>query len=183
MIEEIWKDIDFTNGEYQVSNLGRVKSIARTITTKNSRSWPVEGKILINISHSSKYLAVKIYQKVYLVHRLVAEAFIENTYSKKFVNHKDCDKFNNNVDNLEWVTHDENIQHAKENNRILRRFGIENPNAKPINQLNKEGGFIKRWDSIADLRRELKVNKSNFHQHINGSSRYKIIKGFKFEYA
>jgi hypothetical protein len=183
MIEEIWKDIDFTNGEYQVSNLGRIKSMPKKVSTSDGRIWYINGKVLTNSIHTSKYLVVNIYQKKCLVHRLVAVAFLENTHFKSFVNHKDCDKYNNSLDNLEWVTHEENIQHAKENDRMVSRFGIDNPFAKAINQYSREGEFIKKWDSIADMRREFNVNKSNLYQHLKGSTRYGLVKGFKFQYA
>lgn len=111
-MEEIWKDIQGYEGLYQVSNLGRVKSLARLDT----RGQRVSEKILKLGKHRAGYFRVNLYKngkmKQYLVHRLVALAFIPNPENKEQVNHIDGNKQNNVIENLEWCTHSENIQHA-----------------------------------------------------------------------
>lgn len=100
-MNEIWKDIVGYEGFYQVSNLGRVRSlkcIKRTIFNNS-------GYEIVN-------LKVKRKQKNKLVHRLVAETFIPNPFNKEQVNHKDGNKKNNSVDNLEWCSRHENMVHA-----------------------------------------------------------------------
>ena len=103
---EIWKEIPFTNGEYMVSNHGKVK------TTKT-------GRILKPIIDPRGYERVCLFRserkKRYKVHRLVATVFIDNSDNKPQVNHKDGNKRNNSVENLEWVTNDENMHHSREN--------------------------------------------------------------------
>lgn len=122
-MNEIWKDIDFINGFeglYQVSNLGKVKSLGRIVIYPNScYNKKNEGvyrpeKIL---KHKTKgYAGVTLSNgktKVYPnIHRLVAQAFVPNPNNKPCVNHIDGNKQNNCVTNLEWVNWDENIKHA-----------------------------------------------------------------------
>ena len=97
MENEIWKDIDGYKGLYQVSNLGRVKSLHHNKEKILKGSYTKEGYHLISLSKEGT-------QKRYLVHRLVATAFIPNLYKLECVNHKDENPRNNNVDNLEWCT-------------------------------------------------------------------------------
>jgi len=104
--QEIWKTIADSNGEYQISNQGNVKSFKfgkeriRKIGL-TSRGYPF---VMLSIKGQKK--------KIRTIHSLVAMAFVENPNNKAQVNHKDGNKLNNHFDNLEWVTHQENIQHA-----------------------------------------------------------------------
>lgn len=104
-MQEIWKDIAGYEGLFQVSNLGRVKSLPRKNVTKE--------KILNGGDNGDGYIRVSLSNKFYYVHRLVADAFIPKIEGKDFVNHKDEVKSNNNVDNLEWCTNQENIIHSR----------------------------------------------------------------------
>lgn len=107
-MQEIWKDIPNYQGLYQISNCGRVKSLPR----KNNKRIINKEIIKVFTKLPNGYLKVGLSKngktKHYFVHRLVAEAFIPNLENKPCVNHKDCNKENNNVNNLEWVTHKEN---------------------------------------------------------------------------
>lgn len=124
---EIWKNYGNTN--YQFSNTGKVKS-----TKKN--------KILKPQSNGNGYEIIRIwreglgegrrFEQVY-IHRIVASLFIENPQNKKYVNHKDFNKKNNNVSNLEWVTAKENTQHAFLNGVLKSpptRQGEDHPTSK-----------------------------------------------------
>lgn len=119
---EIWKDIEGYEGYYQVSSTGKVKSLARFRLGKNGTLVPIKEKILANKISKSGYCIVGLYKngdkKFFSVHRLVATAFIENTYAKETVNHKDGNKENNNVSNLEWSTHKEQMKHAVDNDLL-----------------------------------------------------------------
>lgn len=133
-VEEEWKPIvGFYN---EVSNHGRVRSV--THVAGNGKTY--KGKILKPIITKSGYVNVclttgndesRITKRV---HRLVAEAFVENPYDKDEINHKDGNKENNRADNLEWVTRSENEQHAYDNNLVKVLKGSEKPCAK----LNEE---------------------------------------------
>ena len=116
---EIWRDIKGTNGYYQVSSWGRVKSVDRCIIGSDGRQIMRKGKLL------SPYITKKGYLKVALclnnngentkfrIHRLVAEAFIPNPQNLPEVNHIDGNKINNSVTNLEWCTGEYNREHAQ----------------------------------------------------------------------
>lgn len=120
--EEIWKDIEGYEGYYQVSNFGRIKSLARK--TKNGQGFrPIKESIRkIHYSKSLGYWMVTLKVKStndnvlienrFLVHRLVAKAFIPNPENKPQINHIDANKLNANVSNLEWTTQKENMRHA-----------------------------------------------------------------------
>lgn len=115
MGKEIWKDIVGYEGLYQVSNLGRVKSLERTVTIGFGNKKHLEEKIM-SFSTRSGYSIIVLKKNgtkaSKQVHRLVAEAFIPKEDDKNIVNHKDFDRKNNVVENLEWCTQKENIRHS-----------------------------------------------------------------------
>lgn len=118
MKNEIWRDIKGYEGSYQVSNLGRIKSLDRYIWCKSNKSYSLfKGKIHKLDTKDKKYAQIGIWLNSecskYLIHRLVAIAFIPNPNDYPEVNHKDADKLNNNAENLEWCTHLQNQRDAK----------------------------------------------------------------------
>lgn len=117
-MQEVWKSIDGFEGLYEISNLGRVKTCQHVIMRKRGRAYPVPERIIKGSCDTKGYYQVELKKdgkrNIRFIHRLVAEAFIENPEGKKQVNHKDGDKTNNMAENLEWVTCLENIRHAWE---------------------------------------------------------------------
>ncbi len=135
------------NDFYMVSNTGRVKSLPRTITCKNGKIQNYPEKVLKTDNHSSNtttYARVSLSKNGKVnrvsVHRLVAEAFIPNPYDKPCVNHKDNNGLNNHVDNLEWVTHSENMLHAQKQGRLF------NSQSKG----GKVGGLINHTNAVSN---------------------------------
>lgn len=129
--KENWRNVKGHEKKYQVSDLGRVKSlprmIVRSIIGNSERKiiQPLRGRILKPQKHPGGYLMVTLSKKAkirsYLIHRLVAQAFIPNPKNKKEINHKDCDKKNNERSNLQWVTKVEHDFHTKCNGLRLGR--------------------------------------------------------------
>lgn len=125
-MEEQWKDISGYEGLYAVSNLGRVKSLDRVSDrVRNGKviAFKVRGRILKQ-TKATEYPMVTLckgnkdnYKQPVNVHSLVAKMFIDNPKELPIVNHKDLDKFNNHIDNLEWTTFKGNIQHAVDNGK------------------------------------------------------------------
>jgi len=136
---EIWKDIPNYEGIYQVSNFGNV----RALVFRNHKC--IKPKIHILKKQIDKYGRERIMlhknskQKLYQVHRLVAQAFISNPNNFPEVNHKDENPLNNNVDNLEFCTRSYNAHYGTG----IVRMGIEH--RKPIVQLDKDFKIIKTW--------------------------------------
>ena len=119
---EVWKDIQDFEGLYQVSSFGRVKSLARLRQTRNGRFAPKRELILKQKISKSGYCVLNLCKNSvkyhFSVHRLVAQAFLENPEHKPTVNHKDSNKLNNSVSNLEWSTSTEQMNHAVTNNLL-----------------------------------------------------------------
>lgn len=130
MTDIIWKPIPDYEGLYEVSNLGKVRSLDRTLTNKRNGveySCFYPGKVLKEDIRTYgelqyRFVALSKNNRRYNVgiHRLVASAFIPNEENKPFVNHKDNNGLNNNVDNLEWVTHSENMLWAQKQGRLYK---------------------------------------------------------------
>lgn len=114
MIER-WENIEGYEGQYEVSDHGRVRSIERIVTHKSmslKKIPSIERKFEKPTGYCSVILIKKAKRNHLLVHRLVAMAFIPNPENKEQVNHKDGNKRNNHVSNLEWMTRSENVRHA-----------------------------------------------------------------------
>lgn len=159
---ETWKDIEGYEGLYQVSSWGRVKSTYRG------------GKILKTDKLRNGYLRVTLSKdgmyKRYLVHRLVAQAFIPNPQNKLQVNHIDEDKENNYVENLEWVTATENLNYGTHNLRVSKTKSI------PI--ICVETGV--EYSSGKECAKQLGLHRGNITQVLKGKR--KTCGGYTFKY-
>lgn len=167
-------------GRYEVSNLGRVRSLDHRVYVSNqtkgrwSRIYP--GKVLTPAHGRGDYLVVHLCKDNkmtnYSVHRLVATAFVSNRDGKPHVDHIDGNRHNNNAENLRWCT-------CKEN--------INNPNTLPsrckrVLQISKiDGSVVKVWPSTISVKRELGI--SNVNKCCKGIKHYKSRGGFYWKYA
>lgn len=188
MEDEIWKDIKGYEGLYQVSNLGRIKSLERYVNTNKNYELFIRERILKQTSNNG-YMRVELNKDgkgiSYLVHRLVAEAFL-NDYNKCLqVNHKNGIKNDNNIGNLEMVTAKENQIHSyhilNTKPSMQGHFGSSHVRSIKINQFDKKGNFIKIWNSIIEASKELNINSSCISNAC--ANRRKSAGGYIWKYA
>ena len=148
MTEEVWRDVKGYEGLYQVSNMGRVKSLGR----KDRFGRVIKERILEPAVTHNGYLRVGLHvdgkRKMLRVHRLVCEAFHENPDNKSEVNHVNENKTDNRACNLEWSTRTENCNHGSRNERVAKAL------SKPIGQFSLDGKLIKVWQSACEARRQ-----------------------------
>ena len=192
MQEEIWKDIEGYEGYYQVSNLGRVRSLDRYVQHRYGSSALRKGKIIKTQMNNYPIVCLhknSMYRTRY-IHRLVAETFIPNPDNLPEVDHIDCDRTNNRVDNLRWCTHQDNQRFAKENGRMC--YGGKKPNemtpeeyqlfrvryAKRIKPVIRSDGKI--YPSCSAAAEDLGVVYSSVSNCIHG--RLPTCKGYTFKH-
>ena len=172
-MEEEWRDIAGYEGLYQVSDLGRIKSLDYRRTGRT--------QVLKSIMDRGGYLQVGLWKngkrKKYLVHRLVAETFLPNPSGLKQVNHIDENKQNNSVDNMEWCTCQYNINHGTRNARVAIA------RSKPVEQLTKDGRLIAVWPSMAEATRQTGIGRSEICKCCNGHPQHRTAGGYKWQYV
>jgi hypothetical protein len=158
---EIWKEIPFhitnKNEWYYVSNFGRYKN---------------NNNIMENYSIPNNYIKVNINTKMYLLHRIIAITFLENQYNKEQVNHIDGNKLNNYMNNLEWVTNQENQIHKVKN-------GLANTTRKII-QYNLDNELLNEFNSIEEASKYLSIGTSGISKCCH--NKLKTSGGYIFKY-
>lgn len=155
-MEEIWKDIPGYEGLYQASSLGRIKSLSRNISveaknqhTKFVCDKSLKEKILKLKKTKDGYYEIGLFKnnkcKYFRVHRLIAKTFLDNPFCLPIINHKNHNRLDNKVDNLEWCTVKYNVRYSK---------------AKKIMQLDKNKKVIKIWNCMSDVQEMLGIRVS-----------------------
>lgn len=174
-MEEIWKDINGYEGLYQVSNRGNVRSMTVDISCGCKRKHRRFGKVLkqgtnpngykyVNLSKGSKAYSAR-------VHRLVAEAFLDNKDNLPCINHKDENKANNAVENLEWCTFQYNLTY---HDKQLCR-------ASKVSQYTLNGEYVNTYASQAEAEKALGLKRSNISACCRG--KIKSCAGYVWKYA
>lgn len=172
---EIWKNIPGYD-RYQISNYGNIRSLnyKRTRQVKCLELGKIKNGYLAVILYDDK-----IIPRTFLVHRLVAEAFIPNPDNKPQVNHKDGNKTNNYISNLEWVTRKENIRHSFDCLGRVSTAGKFRKSSKPVIQL-LDNVEISEYSSISEAYKLTSIPYSNISKCCNGLR--KKAGGFKWEF-
>lgn len=171
--------------------LGNIKSLPKLVLTAHGgeRFWP-ENLLKKNV-HGTGYLRTIIFKnqkpKNFLIHRLVAQAFIPNLDNKPCINHIDGNKQNNCIENLEWCTHSENSKHNYKIGLQIGRTNIKgmfnelNSRSKKVIQMSLNGEVIKTWPSLQEVNRQHKFHHANVGACARGV--LKTAYGFKWQYV
>lgn len=179
MENEIWKPVKGYEGLYEVSNLGRVKSLDRVIIEKNGKKIAIKGKILSQqknkrYGHRYVYLSKGSKPIKNYVHRLVAQAFIPNPDNLPQVDHIDGNTSNNCVDNLRFCTNYENCNYP-----LTIKSRIKSHNPQKVYQYTLDGKLVKVWDRVRDAVKEGFCDTSIYSAC---KGKYKQHKGFIWSY-
>ena len=179
MMEEIWKDIEGYEGLYQVSSLGRVRSLGRDIVRRTRYGtmapYHISGRVLKPLHSQGDYCYVHLFDKDgasinHKVHRLVAKAFVPNPDNLNEVNHVDEDKDNNRADNLEWCKHVDNCNHGTRNERSAVKRGIQ------VEQLTLDGHHVAFYQSACEASRQTCIARKGINdccrRHIKTAGGY-----------
>ena len=168
MADEIWCPVKNYENLYEVSNQGRVKSIGYGKERILKPGINTQGYLQVVLCKNGE-------KNNCVIHRLVAQTFIPNPDNLPEVNHKDEDKTNNSVLNLEWCDRKSNCNYGNRNKRISEK------RSKPVLQYTKSGEFVKEWKSATDVQRTLGYLHNNISNCCNGKrkSAYNYIWKFK----
>jgi hypothetical protein len=195
-MEEIWKDIEGFEEAYQVSNFGRVRSKDRVVVTERYKNRHERGKVLKLRKDKDGYCIFNAkwcgLNRLLKVHREVARCFIANPQNYPCIDHIDCNRTNNKVDNLRWVTYKENANNPitrinlskalikvceSEENRRKKRAAAKmqkniearrNKIIKPIIQFDKNGIFISEFSSVTEAAQSVNWNVTNITRNCKG---------------
>ena len=182
---EEWRAVAGYEGLYEVSNLGRVRSLGRTINRMTRwgtvKPYTIKPRILKPLHSQGDYCYVHLFDKDgtstnHKVHRLVAKFFVPNPDNLNEVNHIDEDKDNNRADNLEWVTHIANCNYGTRNERAAAKRG------RQVEQLTLDGNIVDEYPSISDAWRATGIHRSQIYGCINNQSNYKTAGGYRWKY-
>ena len=169
-MKEIWKDIPEYEGYYQISNLGRIKSL------HNYRGKESIIKPRIKQEYLTIGLRKNNVRKWKRIHRLIAEAFIPNPNNYPVVNHKNENKLDNRIENLEWCTVGYNNTYGSRLKRVKQKV------SKPVIQYDLQGNYIKEFESIGDAAREINTNAGNIIKCCKRNPKYNKVKGYVWRY-
>ena len=179
---EIWKPISGYEGFYEVSNLGRIRSLERIVECSDGRKRKIKDRTLKGSSYSGGYSGVTLHKdgcaKFVNIHRIVAEAFVPNPLEKEEVNHKDENPSNNHASNLEWVTHKENLNFGTRTERA--RKAIVEAQGRAVRQLSIDGELVAEYESLSAAGNATGTHVANITKCAKGV--YKTAGGYIWKY-
>lgn len=184
---EIWKDIKGYEGQYQVSSLGRVRSLPRIAERYDPRTGryaqlEVKGGIRSLCYTRDGYQQLGLVSggrgtlHTYRVHRLVAEAFIPNPDNLPEINHKNEIITDNRVENLEWCDNLYNVRYGTGIARRTKKLSV------PVEQIDKNGNVVATYGSIAEAAKAVGVGASALAKTCKGNSRHQTAGGYRWRY-
>lgn len=190
-MEEIWKEIPGFEGLYEVSNIGRVRSLDRfVIDAYYSKGHIQKGRIHKNTLSKAGYYTTSLtdknkIKKHHYIHRLVASAFIPNPNNYPVINHIDENPLNNNVSNLEWCTQKHNLSSGTVRERIAQTMSDnKRKNAsRPISQYTREGEYIRTYTSSGEVQRLYGWFAKNIDACARGYKRAPTAYGYVWKFA
>lgn len=175
---EIWRDIKDYEGLYQVSNLGRVKSLDHYVKHPKGSLRLIKERILKLCLHKTGYLRVCLSKNniktYYSVHRLVAEAFKPNTHNYPTVDHINRIRTDNRVENLRWAPWELQQQNADNKDRESVKKSL----SKPVEQYTLDMVFVAVYPSAAEAERQTGINQSNIRQCCKGNKNHSHAGGY-----
>lgn len=183
-VTEEWMPVMGYEGYYEVSNFGNIRSLDRTYTNRCGVTKKKKGRLLKLSSDQRGYKICGLYVngkgKSVRVHRLVALNFIPNPHNLPEINHKDEDKTNNYVGNLEWCDSKYNKNYGTWRKKLSRSQSISNSYATKVVAFDKKDRVIGTFDSIVNASRTLNVSADSISRSCNHTKRFRYVKGLYF---
>lgn len=185
--EEQWEFIKGYEGLYMVSDLGRIKTIERPDLETGGGNYYRENKIKKQGNGTSGYWVMTLckdkIKKTIMVHRVVAETFLDNPLGKRCVNHINGIKKDNRLVNLEWATHSENNYHAFKMGLMKNAKGADCKMSKKVKQLTIDGELVNIYPSITDAAKAIGCYGTAISDVCHKNKYNKTCRGFKWEFA
>lgn len=174
--EEVWKPIKHFESLYEVSNFGRIRSLTRKVKHGNSHIT-IYGKMMKQVPNEKGYLMVRLSKngkgKIFKVHRLVAQAFLNNPHGYQEINHLNEIRDDNHVSNLEWCSHSHNLNYGHRTQKFIQAVST------PIIQLSSDSHRIAAYSSANQASKITGISQGNISAVVRGKRNY--AGGYKWQ--
>lgn len=174
-MEEIWKDIKDYEGFYQCSNTGKIRSLDRYVIEKSGKKQFRSGQIIVPRLNKNGYLQFALNKdskrKMAYVHIIVANTFIDNPFDLKTVNHKDGNKLNNSIENLEWNSYSENNTHSYR--ELHRSIADEGATPKTVYIIDTVEKKLQYYSSITETSKVIGLSHTQINRYIHSNNKWK----------
>lgn len=174
-MKEIWKDIKDYEGFYQCSNTGKIRSLDRYVIEKSGKKQFRSGQIIVPRLNKNGYLQFALNKdskrKMAYVHIIVANTFIDNPFDLKTVNHKDGNKLNNSIENLEWNSYSENNTHSYR--ELQRSIADEGATPKTVYIIDTVEKKLQYYSSITETSKVIGLSHTQINRYIHSNNKWK----------